>query len=384
MIPVGLLLRRNEPVVAVPDVSKRIQDSDLLNRICDSRVRVLKSPRSAQLWGEFGMLLNAGGFPQQAEVCYKQAIALNPKSSRWSYLSGISCEPRDPDAAAGHYRAALESDDDPAIHLRLAELLLKQQQLDEAEKHVEAATQLTRANPRAWFVRAQCLFRKGQFDESLSWARRAAIAAPDQRAPQLLLLRLLHRQDAADSEELRTVELRSERAALTAWPDPAVKSVLALRQRGQSASRQAEELFSKGKVNEAIAALHRARAQEPHLPDHAVQLTGLYLHVGDLQRAAAIADEAWTQWPAVVEVGMMRARIDYQRRDWDAAARVYQQIIDRNPDFAIAHFNLGQCLDRLGQSQAALEAFRAAAVLDPGFEQAHTRIRAMSATDDNR
>lgn len=55
----------------------------------------------------------------------------------------------------------------------------------------------------------------------------------------------------------------------------------------------------------------------------------------------------------------------FMREHWRKAAADFERALAEDPNFAVAHFNLGLSLDQLGQHAAAAEHFRAAAALAP-------------------
>lgn len=54
------------------------------------------------------------------------------------------------------------------------------------------------------------------------------------------------------------------------------------------------------------------------------------------------------------------------REHWKKAAADFRRALGVDPDFAVAHFNLGLVLTELGQSNSAADHFERAAALAPG------------------
>jgi tetratricopeptide (TPR) repeat protein len=63
-----------------------------------------------------------------------------------------------------------------------------------------------------------------------------------------------------------------------------------------------------------------------------------------------------------------------ERDDWDAAARAYEQAIERNPDYAPAHLFLGLLHMKLGRDNLAKDRFENSLKLDPQIALAETRL----------
>lgn len=54
-----------------------------------------------------------------------------------------------------------------------------------------------------------------------------------------------------------------------------------------------------------------------------------------------------------------------ERGDHDDALVCFQEVLDQDPDYALAHSNMGYCLFELGRAQDALDAYDQAIQLDP-------------------
>ena len=69
---------------------------------------------------------------------------------------------------------------------------------------------------------------------------------------------------------------------------------------------------------------------------------------------------------------LAEAKRDYEAGRFEQATKKYRMILDADPENALAHQGLAQCLNRLGQyGEAAVECSRALE-LDPGLAIAHT------------
>jgi tetratricopeptide (TPR) repeat protein len=56
------------------------------------------------------------------------------------------------------------------------------------------------------------------------------------------------------------------------------------------------------------------------------------------------------------------------------AAQSFQRTTDLKPDYALAHFNLGKCLQSQGDAAKAIEALRMALRYKPDFAEAHLSL----------
>ena len=100
-------------------------------------------------------------------------------------------------------------------------------------------------------------------------------------------------------------------------------------------------------------------AGEPHLS----KAVSLHLE-GKLESAAKMlskAIEAGERDPALYSA---LGHIQYEMRDYEAAAAVYAQLVELEPLHRTAYFNLGVCQGNLKNWKAAAESFRVAAEVD--------------------
>src|SRR5271155_3622804 len=76
------------------------------------------------------------------------------------------------------------------------------------------------------------------------------------------------------------------------------------------------------------------------------------------------------------------ARAAADEGDFSAAAEVLEQALERAPDWAAAWFALGEARERLGDVDAAAEAYRAALRSDPTDPQGATARLALTGRGD--
>src|SRR5262249_53545321 len=106
----------------------------------------------------------------------------------------------------------------------------------------------------------------------------------------------------------------------------------------------------------------------------------------DPTRAVTLFDEALDQDPSRLELFERIVRILTEKKDWDGLERNYRRMVMRalgGPDRKLQHalyHQLGLIYrDRLGDTERALAAFRAAVELKPDDELAQTIVRELLA-----
>src|SRR5437660_10733689 len=71
---------------AVPDT---IPDAIVREALTEAREAVLKNPKSADAWGELGLVFRAHLVLPEAKACFIQAARLEPTTARWPYHLGV-------------------------------------------------------------------------------------------------------------------------------------------------------------------------------------------------------------------------------------------------------------------------------------------------------
>src|SRR5712672_587601 len=89
------------------------------------------------------------------------------------------------------------------------------------------------------------------------------------------------------------------------------------------------------------------------------------LHLeGKLESAARLLNKAVEDGEKEPSLYAALGHIQYEMRDYEAAARTYSQLSEMDPQHRTAHFNRGVCLGNLKQWKEAADAFRHALETD--------------------
>src|SRR5579872_3916352 len=89
------------------------------------------------------------------------------------------------------------------------------------------------------------------------------------------------------------------------------------------------------------------------------------LHLeGKLESAAKLLNKAIESGENEPPLYSALGHIQYEMRDYDAAARTYAQLVEHDPLHRTAHFNLAVCQGNLKNWKGAAESFRRAAEAD--------------------
>ena len=173
----------------------------------------------------------------------------------------------------------------------------------------------------------------------------------------------------------------------------------------QACLRTAEELEKKGFDEDAIGHYERARHLDPKLPDISPRLAALYARCGDDRGALAEFEKARKLSPNDPDLLNDLGYFHTGRGDFAAAERCLREVVRLKPDYvrgwtnlgvvcaktgrtdesrkafaramtpAQAEYNLGVLLAGQGRTDEGRACLRAAAALDPQFQQAADALK---------
>ncbi len=367
---------RNPPPPVPPTLELTGIDPDAAGAIRAARTQVEQQPRSAAAWGKLGMILFAHDFHAEALSCLAQAENLDGADPRWPYFAGMiqTSDFTNPDAASACLRQAVErAGNDVTPQLRLAEVLLAQDQSEEAERHFRRVLELHPGNPRAELGLGQVAYQRDDLRGSLPYLKRAAASAYARRTARGLLAAVYQRlgdETAAARESYQAARLPPD----SAWPDPWMEQVHELQTGLHARLSRGERLFLQGETKEGLAVLQETVQKHPEADRVHLFLGRAYFRLHELPAAVRALREAVRLAPDNVEAWFLLASALYHQKNYSAAIECFRQTAQIKPDHALAHYNLAQCLLTQGERQAAIEALRAALRTMPNLAEAHATL----------
>ncbi len=324
MFTYGVYDSDQPPLPVVPQVHLEGVDPEVAEDLQQRRAMVLKAPHKAELWGEFGMHLHAQAYTNEAMTCYAAASSLESRNPLWPYLRGIIlAQGVNPSAAVPDLRQAANlSRTDSLSRLKLAEILLALDRLDEAAAEIK---QVLAANPRdarGLLIRAQLAVASREYAVALKSLQQVP-DIPFARRQSSTLLAVVY-EGLADSVAAKLE--RNRLAGLSPdepWPDVHINQV-------------------EQRVVGLIGRLRRAHALMQQQP-----LQGIQLLRDTVQRYPQSAE-------AFANLGILLGMID----DYDAAESALQKCLEIAPNNAFHWYILGSVRQNHGQFAAAIIAFR--------------------------
>ena len=325
-----------------------------------------KLSRQAQLAGQLGMLALAYEQYQLASDSFDWAGRNDPENFRWRYLSAQSERSAgNKDAAISHLRAAAKlAPDDLPIRLLLAELLMEQQRLEEADQLLGPSVE---REPAALLsVRGRLALARKDYAAASQWLQSALRLEPQAsrlQYPLGLALRGLGDEDAARL----AISRRGNVAASV--PDPLLAEVSALASGARILEKAAGKASASGDFAQAVV-LYRAALEKADEPQIRLNLGISMARLGQLAAAEGEFRQVLTAEPENASAHFaLGSVLAMQGRDVDAV-QSYQQalkIFPRDPDTLM---NLANARSRLGRFEQAADAYAQVIAIDPARAEA--------------
>ncbi|HEY7314225.1 MAG TPA: tetratricopeptide repeat protein [Gemmataceae bacterium] len=365
--------RMPPPEPPEPDLAE--VDPEVVEAIAAARQAVRRRPNDGGVWGRLGMVLLAHDFHPEAQRCFAEAERLDPTEVRWPYLRGLSLLLTEPDAGLRCLQRVAESSgkDPPPPRLRLAETLLTQGRLDDAEHHLEQTRKAEPDNPRLQLNLGRLALLRGQWQSALELLEPCTNDIHARRLAHTLRAEAwthLHEPDKARAEQRQATEAPEDQL----WPDPFVEDVVQLQCGLAVRLRQVGDLLAQRRYPQAVQLLDETVQRYP-------QSTTAWLHLGDTWRQLGRPDRAEPAFREAVRIDPDSPdawfRLGYiQALDRPGeAADSFRRAIRLKPDHALAHFNLANLLKQLDDPAGAADEFRAALRCQPDYAPARDALR---------
>lgn len=371
IVGTSLLTAAQLPSLTLDDLPLTVKAT--LQRVYDA---ARAKPEDAAVVGRLAMFLHAYDQHRAAGEYYSAARRLDRRSASWAYLSGVAqAELGDDRGAVTSFRDALDIDPRylPA-RVRLADALMRAGELDASRREYSA---LVREFPElavAHYGLGRLASASGDRQAAAEHYRRAVAIAP-QFGPAHYALALAYRDLGLDDRTAPHLAAhRAYGASRPSLADPLLEQVRSLKETARDLIEEAARLGRAGKLEESIAAHHKALELDPSAAQAHVNLISLY---GRTRRP----DKAEEHYRAAVTLGANLADAHYNYgvllaatgRPTEAAA-AFRQALQVNPFHAQAHHNLGGMLAQRGKLDEAAMHYRQAIANDPQHRSARVNL----------
>ncbi len=293
-----------------------------------------------------------------------------------------------PDDAVLAFKSALQESPSAEAHLNLGYALLEANRLSEAKPHIEHAVRLNPNSFDAQFLLATMAANEADYDTAFDAIESAVKINPDAEVANNLLYRLFavqrdfkkledrvvkRNEPNKTPEEIQVIladvfmgipadgELRQD---LLTRALQHLQRATALNPRNQYAFyKQGQILFDKNEAVKAIEPFENAIAIDSSYAIPHYGLAQAFKKLGKSDLATLSAEAAVLANPKYLDAHMLLAEISAEKFDYLQAVAHYKKIIEIEPDSPSAFSMLGSVYSDLKQDKLALEAAQHAVVL---------------------
>lgn len=326
--------------------------------------------------GRLGMILHAYEQYRSAQLCYRRARELAPRSMSWTYLSAVvAAELGESSEASALFRRVLELDPDywPA-RLGLADALMSAGDLDRSQAEYEGLVRDFPELALAHYGLGRLLSNRRQGSAAIEHYQRAVDLEP-QFGPAHYALALACRDEgAADRAKAHLDAYRQFGMRRPLPADRLLDPVRALKGTPRDLLAEGARLGRAGLLQEAIAVHLKAIAADPADAQAHVNLISLYGRIGQTNKAEEHYRAALTLGSSLAEAYYNYGVLLVSGGRHDAAADAFRQALGVDPFHAQSHNNLAALLAADGKLDEAAVHYRQALANDPQHRGARVSL----------
>ena len=372
-VPVAWWRSRPEPA-PIPAFALEGLDPLVCRSIERTRQQVEANPRSGEAWGRLGMIFGAYGMRPQALVAFANAERFEPGEPRWPYFRAVALtqDGADRKAVVALQRAVELGDGNPdAPRLRLAELLLRHGDLDEAETQFDALLARDPSHAPAVLGLARLALLRDQARAAEEAVNRC-LARPFVRKAAHRLLAEVRQQRGDHSGAEAANRLAEALPADKPWPDPYLDEIEHLKVDRRTRVAQALAVRARRRLDEYDRLVKELDRDYPGTGD---QMEGRrLLDAKDYQGAERAFRRAIERDPEFAQAHFWRGVALLARQEPRAAADSFRETLRLQPSHAAAFDYLGRCLEATGDRAGAVHAYRSAVRYSPQLAEVHLRL----------
>ena len=311
--------------------------------------------RLAAAFGDLGRLFQAYQLRGAAATCYRNAETLSEGAFEWPYYLGVLAQ------AEGDLEGALQSlglalerrPEDPAANLRMAQVLLEQNRLDEAQERFERVQNPSQARAYSRLGQGRVAALRGQHQAAIDHFEEALRLQPTANRVYYDLA-----QSYRQLGDLETAEEQLARfgGVEVLFPDPLVDELDRQRTGVVAALRRAGQAVLDGRIDEALEEYKTALELDPDDVETR-RVYGLVLGHRDPEAGLEQLREARRRAPENASVHLSEGQLLYQNRQNQQAIEPLQTAVRLAPDLPEARLQLAAAHLALGQHEIAFEQY---------------------------
>jgi tetratricopeptide (TPR) repeat protein len=375
------------PVATPPEIPATVVEPEVRAVLAKARERVIKEPRSANTWGDLGLLCRAHKLFLESIECFNEASKLESANPRWPYLIGSLKLRLDPEDAIRYLRAAYSiasrPDDRSTTRLQLADALLDRDELDETARLYEEELKGNPRNPRGHYGLGVLAFNRGDPAAALDHLSIAA-ESPNCRQMASTLLATCYSQLGRTDKAKQFEQEATRPPADQPWPDPLDPGAAEWQVGSDARERMLGGLRDQGRNREVRRVLEEIKRDHPE--DWVEMSLGINsVMEGNWAQAEATLSKALVKNPnhatgrcflglSLYYQGLSKRQSgnrEAARKFFEAAIVEFRKSYALKPDMGQAHLFAGCSMKFLGQLPEAAEECRMAIRAMPQSSESH-------------
>ncbi|MBI5762419.1 MAG: tetratricopeptide repeat protein [Planctomycetes bacterium] len=317
-IPVDVPTHPEIPRPDFPGLAESIK-----REVIAAYVDAAKNPENADMVGELGMIYLRLSSAGDAIKCFSRAARLDPSSFRWKYLLALAhAEAFDVPAAVAALKEAATIDPNyHAVHVRLGDLLFRQDPKAACEAYRKAADMVPQ-DSQAWYGLGECALKSGNKREALEHYKKAAVLAPNFAKANRMVATLLREEGDRKQAEIHDA-VAAQGGLAPVIRDPIYLDYLGRIARGDALVSMMKQLVETGQLEIAGSILERTLKWEPQ------------------------------NWEFHEQLGIVR----WKQNRFEEAAKELRIVLDENFSHSTVRGILAECLLELGDYREAEQVF---------------------------
>nr|VFK50619.1 MAG: Tfp pilus assembly protein PilF [Candidatus Kentron sp. TC] len=310
-----------------------------------------------EAYGRLGKIYHAHRLDASAEACYRNAGKLLPRDVRWPYLLGYLRQQRvQLSDAARSYRRALELDahNTPA-QLRLAQVLLGLNRIDEAAPFLDRVSKAPGFQGIAAFELGRVSLRQGRYAEAVKRLTRAYATHPEASGIHYPLA--MAYRGLGDIEAAR-YHLQRRGEVVPLIPDPLVEELSELPSGKRTRQYHAIKAVWRGEFDVAVREYRTILSLDPSDIGARISLGRCLYMLGDPDGASRAFGAVLERKPNHDKANYFLGRLLWEKGQKELAAAHFRTTLEMDPRHGGAHFFVAESLMQQGDFQRAADHFR--------------------------